>query len=95
MKVTTREFNPFDYMETQAEIIEYLQECMQEDDPSIFINALGHLAKRHGMSNIAKQTGLSRESMYRSLNGTTQPKWDTVFKVMKCLNVRLDVKACI
>ena len=93
MGIKTKAFNPFDYMETQAEVDAYLLECFNDEDPQIFINALGHLAKHHGMTEVAKASGLSRESLYKAFNGKTQPKWDTVHRLMKVLHVDLTVAA--
>ena len=62
MALQTSDFNPFDYMETQQEINTFLEECLADDDPNTFIEALGLLVKKHGVSDIAKATGLNREN---------------------------------
>lgn len=74
-------------METQEEINEFLIECFNDDDPKIFIGALNHLVKKHGVTDIAETIGVNRESLYKSFNGKVSPRWDTVKKVMKVLNV--------
>lgn len=91
MSIKTKQFNPFDYMQDQAEIDAYLLECFNDENPKIFINALGHLAKHHGISDVARATGLNRESLYKAFNGKTQPKWDTVHRLMKALHIDLTV----
>lgn len=91
MSTKTTPFNPFDYMETQEEINAFLRECLDDDDPNTFISALGHLVKKHGVSNVAELTGLSRESLYKTFNGKTQPKWSTVFKVTHAIGLNLAV----
>ncbi len=53
MGIKTKPFNPFDYMETKAEIDAYFLECFNDENPQLFINALGHLAKHHGMAEVA------------------------------------------
>ena len=83
------EFNPFEFMETQEEINEFLMECYQDSDPNTFVTALGQLVKLHGVSSVAQQAGLNRESMYKTFNGKTQPKWDTIVRVLKTLHVNL------
>jgi len=83
------EFNPFEFMDTQEEINEFLMDCYQDDDPTIFVIALGQLVKLHGVTNVAEQSGLNRESMYKTFNGKTQPKWDTIVRVLKTLHVNL------
>ncbi|TMN96877.1 addiction module antidote protein [Pseudoalteromonas sp. S558] len=89
MTLQISDFNPFDYMETQQEINTFLEDCLADDDPNTFIEALGLLVKKHGVSDIAKATGLNRESLYKAVNGKTKPRWETIFKVTKALNFRL------
>lgn len=89
MKIT--EWNAFDYLQTQEEINAYLSACFNESDPKIFINALGDLAKKHGMNDVAQAIGVNRESLYRSLNGKVAPRFDTIHKIMRVLNVQLTV----
>lgn len=83
------EFNPFEFMDTQEEINEFLMDCYQNEDPNTFVTALGQLVKLHGVTSVAGQSGLNRESMYKTFNGKTQPKWDTVVRVLKTLHVNL------
>jgi len=87
MSGATKAFNPFDYFETQEEMNTYLIECFHDEDPALFVNALGYLAKHHGMSEVAKATGLNRESLYKAFSGKVQPKWDTIARVMRALHV--------
>lgn len=84
-------FNPFDYFETQDEINAYLEECFRDEDPNLFVNALGHLAKHHGIAEVSKATGLNRESLYKTFSGKVQPKWDTIARVMRALHVDMTV----
>ncbi|MEA1968775.1 MAG: addiction module antidote protein [Thermodesulfobacteriota bacterium] len=87
----TKPYNPFDYLETQEEINEYLNDAFQDDDPRLFIIALGYLAKKRGMAKIAKETGLNRESLYRALSENGQPQFSTITKVSKALGCKLAV----
>ena len=87
----TSPFNPFDYMDTQDEINDFLRECLEDDDPNVFVSALGHLVKRHGVTDVAEVTGLSRESLYKTFNGKTQPKWSTIFKISHAIGLHLAV----
>ncbi|MCF7353243.1 addiction module antidote protein [Vibrio sp. CK2-1] len=91
MNNKTSPFNPFDYMETQEEINDFLRECLEDDDPAVFVSALGHLVKKHGMADVAEVTGLSRESLYKTFNGKTQPKWNTIYKVTHAIGLNLAV----
>ncbi|HCH02175.1 MAG TPA: putative addiction module antidote protein [Vibrio sp.] len=91
MNNKTSPFNPFDYMETQEEINDFLRECLEDDDPAVFVSALGHLVKKHGMADVAEVTGFSRESLYKTFNGKTQPKWNTIYKVTHAIGLNLAV----
>lgn len=83
-----KDFNPFDYMETQEDIQLFLEECLSDDDPNTFVEALGLLVKKHGVSEIAKESGLNRESLYKVINGKSKPQWETVFKVSRALHFK-------
>jgi len=91
MTLKTKSYNPFDYLETKEEIAEYLNNAYMEDDPRIFIIAIGHLARKKGMTSIARKTGLNRESLYKSLTGEGNPKFSTISKVIKALDCKLAV----
>lgn len=83
----TKAFNPVDYLENDHEINEYLHEAFLDDDPQVFVIALGHLVKHHGVAKIATITGLNRESLYKTLNGDTSPTWATMHRLMKGLSL--------
>ncbi|CAM3672188.1 hypothetical protein VA7868_00231 [Vibrio aerogenes CECT 7868] len=85
----TYPYNPFDFMETQEEINSFLCDCFYNEDSRVFIEALGYLVKKRGMTHVAKAAGLNRENLYRSLNGKTQPRWDTIHRVMHVLNLNI------
>ncbi|WP_019671617.1 addiction module antidote protein [Psychrobacter lutiphocae] len=85
----TKTFNPVDYLENDQEISEYLHEAFLDDDPQVFVIALGHLVKHHGVAKIADITGLNRESLYKTLKGDTKPTWETMHRLIKGL--KLDV----
>lgn len=87
MKPQIKPFNPFDYFETQEEFNAYLEECFKDEDSNVFVNALGHLAKHHGIAEVSKATGLNRESLHKTFSGKIQPKWDTIVRVMRVFSV--------
>ena len=91
MTTKTTPFNPVDYLESEEEIAQYLNEAYQEDDSRLFMIALGNVAKTKGVSNIAKKTGLNRESLYKVFSGQTSPHWSTVQNVMKALGCQLAI----
>lgn len=74
---------------SDSELAEALNAALASDDPAAAVDALGNIAKARGMSKIAKDTGLSRESLYRSLSADGNPEFATVLKVMSSLGLRL------
>ncbi|MCF7988536.1 MAG: putative addiction module antidote protein [Methylovulum sp.] len=93
MKTETKPYNPFDHLLDEANMGEYLTQAFMDDDPAVFVTALGHAAKHKGIAQLAADTGLNRESLYKALSGKTQPKWDTVQRIIKALNMNVRVAA--
>ena len=93
MKTETQPYNPFDNLLTEADMGDYLTQAFMDDDPAIFVTALGHVAKHKGIAKLAEETGLNRESLYKALSGKTQPKWDTVQRIIKGLHMSVRVAA--
>lgn len=93
MKIKTMQYNPFDYLETDQEINDYLTDAFMDDDPRVFLTALGFLAKKHGMSELSRKTGLNRESLYKTLSSNGNPRFSTVLKVSKALGLKFNAKA--
>ena len=93
MKTETKLYNPIDFFQNEAEIISYLNDAFMDDDPDMFIIALGHVARHRGIAQLAGDTGLNRESLYKALSGKSQPKWDTVQRIIKALNLNLRMAA--
>jgi len=89
MAIKTTPYNPFDYLESKDEINEYLNNAFMDDDPRVFIIALGHLARKKGMAQVARETGLNRESLYKSLSGEGNPAFATIKKITKVLGIHL------
>jgi probable addiction module antidote protein len=73
-------------------IAEYLTEALETDDAAFIAKAIGTVARAKGMGTVAEQTGLSRENLYRSLNGDTKPEFETIRKVLGALGVQLVAK---
>ena len=66
---------------------------LEDNDPALLAAALGDIARARGMSELAKATGLSRESLYKSLSGERVPSTETLLKVIHALGLRLSVAA--
>lgn len=87
--IKTAPFDVSDYLDSEEMIAEYLSAILEEDDPDLFITALGDIAKARGMSQIAKETGLGRESLYKALKSGSNLRYQTVQKVLKALGIKL------
>lgn len=87
------EFDVTEYLENDQAIAEYLTIVLEENDPAAFIHALGDVARAKGMTEIAKATGLSRESLYKAFYPNSKSRFDTIARVCKALGVRLVAKA--
>jgi probable addiction module antidote protein len=93
MTVKTEAFNPVDYLQGDEEIADYLTEAYQDDDPAVFVAALGNVVRYKGVARLAEETGLNRESLYKAFSGKAQPKWDTVHRLLHALGVRVTLAA--
>ena len=90
-KVT--EFDPSAYLDDDEVIAEYLTAALEDENPDVFLAAVGNVAKARGMSAIAEGTGLGRESLYKAMTPGAKPRYDTVLKVLHSLGVKLTVSA--
>ena len=86
-------YNPAVLLQDDEDIVAFLQAALDEEDSATFLVALGHAARAKGISDIAQLTGLGRESLYKSLNGAVEPRWSTVTKILKALDIRLELVA--
>jgi len=83
---------PFDmarYLDSDAAIAEYLSQVLEDGDPDELVSALGHVARARGMAQIAKDSGLGRESLYKALAPGAKPRMETVLRVLRALGVSL------
>ena len=83
-----RDFDPARYLDSDEAIALYLDAVMQED-PSMLTSALGDIARARGMSDLAQETGLARESLYRALSSDGNPTFETLQKVLAAYGVRM------
>ena len=84
-----REFDIANYLTSKELIAEYLSQVLAEGDTDELLEAIGHIARARGMTQVAAQTGLGRESLYKSLQAGAKPKFETVVKVLDSFGVRL------
>jgi|SaaInlV_120m_DNA_1039710.scaffolds.fasta_scaffold04158_2 probable addiction module antidote protein len=90
MQAKTKFYDPQLFIKTDEYIAHYLNEAYLDPDPKVFIIALGDIAKIKGVANVAKKSGLNRESLYKVFSGKAQPRWNTVQGIMKALNIHIN-----
>ncbi len=83
------DFDITEHLDSESAIAEYLTIVMEENDPAALADALGSIARARGMSEIAAQSGLTREALYKALRPNTSPRFDTINRVCAALGVRL------
>ena len=82
-------FDAADYLDNDIVIVEYLNAALEDENPNVFLQAIADVAKARGMSKLAKDTGLGRESLYKALAPGAKPRYDTVLKLVRALGVEL------
>lgn len=93
MALKTTPWDSAEYLRTEEERAAYLAICMDEapDDAAFFTHALGVVARSRNMSQLSRDTGITREGLYKALSESGNPSFDTVLKVMRALGYRLTV----
>jgi probable addiction module antidote protein len=89
MALKTTRWDSAEHLQTEEDIAAYLDAVLKENDPALITHALGVIARAKGMSQIARETGLGRESLYKALSPEGNPEFATVLKVIKALGLQL------
>lgn len=94
-KTKTAKFDVSEHLRTPEEMAAYLEACFEEadGDAAFIAKALGDIARAKGMSQVARDTGLSRESLYKALSGERTPSFDTILKVINSLGLKIHAEA--
>ena len=94
-KTKTTRYDVAEHLRTPAEMAAYLESVLEESngDASMVAKAIGDIARAKGMSQVAKDSGLSRESLYKALSGERSPGIDTILKVIRALGIKLHAEA--
>ena len=95
LRTTTTRYDVAEHLRTTEEMAAYLEACFEEapDDAAFIAKALGDIARAKGMSQVARDAGLSRESLYKALSGERSPAFETILKVMGALGLKLHAEA--
>jgi probable addiction module antidote protein len=91
IKIETAPFDAADYLNDNETIAAYLSAALTDPDPDVFLVAVKDVARARGMSQLAKDTQLGRESLYKALSAGAKPRYDTMIKVINALGVQLQV----
>ena len=88
-KVKTRPWDAAAHLTTEEDMASYLEAALEDGDPALIAAVLGDIARAKGMSRIARETGLGRESLYKALSPDGNPELSTLLKVVRALGLRL------
>lgn len=89
------QLKPFDaskYLTDEETISEFLTASLEDENPDVFLRALSEVGKAHGMSQLARDSGMGRESLYKALAPGAKPRYDTVLKLLNALGLKLTVQ---
>jgi len=95
VKTITTRYDVAEHLRTPEEMAAYLEACLEEanGDAAFIAKALGDIARAKGMTQVARDAGLSRESLYKALSGDRSPSFDTILKVLSALGLKLHAEA--
>lgn len=88
-RTRTLRWDPSRHLRTESQMAAYLEAALEDGDPGVVAAALGDIARTKGMSEIAREAGLGRESLYKALSETGNPELSTVLRVVRALGLRL------
>jgi probable addiction module antidote protein len=96
-RIATKPYDVAEHLRTPEEMAAYLEACLEEagDDAAFIAKALGDIARAKGMTDVARDAGLSRESLYKALSGERTPGLDTVLKVIRALGLELHARVSV
>jgi probable addiction module antidote protein len=86
---TIAPFDVADYLDNEEVITEYLNAALADPEPAMFLVALGNVARARGMTKLANDSGLGRESLYKALAPGAKPRYDTISRIVRALGVNL------
>lgn len=94
-KTSTTRYDVAEHLRSPEEMAAYLEACLEEanGDAAFIAKALGDIARAKGMTQVARDAGLSRESLYKALSGERSPDFDTILKVVGALGLKLHAEA--
>ena len=88
-KTKTKRWDAADHLKSDADVIAYLEAALEDGDSGVVAAALGDIARAKGMTKVARQAGLGRESLYKALSAGGNPELGTVLRVVRALGIKL------
>ncbi len=88
-----RPWDAAEHLQSEADMVAYLEVAFEDGDPSLIAAALGDIARARGMTQVARDAGLGRESLYKALSAEGHPEFATIMKVLGALGLRLHASA--
>ena len=91
-KLKTTRYDSAEYLRDEKDIAAYLDAALEDGDPALVRHALNVIARARGMTQIARDSGIARESLYKALSESGNPEFATVLKVVRAMGLRLHVR---
>ena len=88
-KIETTVWDPAEHLKTEEDMAAYLEAALEEGDSALIAAALGDIARAKGMTQVAREAGLGRESLYKALSSSGNPEFSTILKVVQALGLQL------
>ena len=88
-KIKTSPYDAAEYLETEEDMAAYLEAALEDGEPGLIAAAIGDIARAKGMSQVARDAGMARESLYKALSADGNPEFSTILKVIKALGLKL------
>lgn len=92
MSLDLKPWDAADHLNDEEAILAYLEAAVEDGDPALIAAAIGDVARAKGMTEVAVEAGLSRESLYKSLSADGNPSFGTILKVLRALDIELSFK---
>ena len=89
MRTKTKKFDVAEFLQDEETIAEYLNMALEDPNPEMLLLAVKNIARAQGMTQLAKDTGLGRESLYKAISDGAKPRYDTLLKVVRALGIKL------
>ena len=91
-KITFSDWDPAEIIDTKEDVVAFLEVALEENDPDFLLRTIGHIARSKGMTQIARELGVTRKGLYKSLAPDGNPSFKTVFKLLDLLGLQMKLE---